>query len=929
MIQIAGIFRRQVLFFLLLPIWAHSATAPLLPVNLRVEYLEAPLGLDCPSPRFSWILKSTKEGLYGQKQTAYRVLVASTLKKLSADIGDIWNSGWKASAQMNQIDYKGERLLSDRRYYWKVEIKDETGAVSGWSENASWHTGIIDPGDWKAEWIGSDVLFDPAQADCNIPDPWLRKSFSLSRLPAQAMLFIASVGFHELYVNGKRVGDDVMPTAVTDHTKRARYVAYDIAPYLVNGKNVIAIWLGTSWSIHGPYVIKDRPNTPIVAAQVQFYRYVDARTPAQPFATIRTDATWKVKSSPSRLLGVWNSNRMGGEIWDANLEEPGWNTPQYNDRDWKPVTCYKPKLQVSAQQVERNKLFDKIRPVAIEKISDSVYRVDMGVNFAGWVAIDLEGKPGQRAELLFSERENMEMTFGLHSAYIFDRTGKGTFRNRFNYNSGRWITIKGVTKAPEIKDINAWLVRTAYKNAATFSCSDSLQNWIYNTVRWTYENLSIGGFIVDCPQRERLGYGGDAHATCETGMMNFHTAALYTKWMEDWRDVSGTESIVGNMYDTTFARKKVMSGRFLKNGILPHTAPTYMGGGGPAWGGIVVTLPWYFYRQYGDETILRKNFKLIKDWLAFLDGNTKEGVLQRFGGNWDFLGDWLWPGATAEGMNNNTPQNLCFNNLYRIYNLRTAAKIADHIGAKEWAQKWKAQADFSSRVIHKKFFNEADSSYADGSMSNLTAALLAEAVPDSCKEKVWKRLENEILVRRKGHIHVGITAGALLFKLLREHNRQDLLFTMTSKQDYPGWGYMKNNGATTIWEMWEKELPGHSLLHSSFLYPGAWYMDGLAGIKADKPGYERFIIEPPRIPASALSWVKASFESPVGLIKSNWSRAAGRLKLNLLVPPNSTALLKIADKDGLLINEKQGMIRIVEKNEQTTVYELQPGAYNF
>lgn len=929
MMPIARMLRLCAAFFMFLPLWSHAAKAPLLPVNLEVEYLDQPVGLDNPTPRLSWTLQRTREGLYGQKQTAYRVLVASTLNKLNANIGDIWDSEWKESAQMTQIVFKGKPLQTDRRYYWKVAVKDEMQAVSDWSKTAYWHTGILEPENWKATWIGSSVLFDPAQQDCNIPDPWLRKSFSLAMAPGQAVIYVASVGFHELYVNGKRVGTDVMATAVTDHTKRARYVSYDITSYLNKGKNVIAIWLGTSWSVHGPYVTNDRPNTPIVAAQVDFYEQKDPPPAIRPFASVHTDATWKVKSSPSRLLGTWNSNRMGGELWDANLDEPQWNAVACRDDDWLQATSYQPRLRISAQQVEQNRLFEEIRPVSVKKISDSVYRVDMGINFAGWIEARLEGLPGHRADLLFSEREKMEMTFGLHSAYIFDKTGKGTFRNRFNYGSGRWITIKGVTKEPKPGDIRGWQVRTAYKNAATFSCSDSLQNWIYNTVRWTYQNLSLGGFIVDCPQRERLGYGGDAHATCETGMLNYHLGALYTKWMEDWRDVSGTESIVGNMYDTAFARKAVMSGRHLHPGILPHTAPTYMGGGGPAWGGIVVTLPWYFYRKYGDETILRKNFSLIRNWIDFLDTQTRDGVLQRFGGRWDFLGDWLWPNATAEGMNNDSPQNLCFNNFYRIYNLRIAAKIANQIGEKEWALKWEAQAATYSDVIHKKFFHEADTSYADGSMGNLVAALLAGAVPEAWEDKVWKRLENEILVRRKGHIHVGITGGALLFKLLREHNRQDLLLEMASKTDYPGWGYMKENGATTIWEMWEKDLPGHSLLHSSFLYPGAWYIDGLAGIKVDQPGYTRFVIQPPQIAASKLSWVKAGFESPVGLIRSNWSRKDGTLHIDLEIPPNSSALLKIADADELFIKEKKGVIRIAEKRNGITVYELQSGVYRF
>ncbi|WP_231388158.1 family 78 glycoside hydrolase catalytic domain [Sphingobacterium hungaricum] len=913
----------------LLHMEAYAQSSKLVPKNLRLEYLENPMGLDNPLPRFSWFLESTDKHAFAQKQTAYRILVSSTAKNLAKNIGDVWDTDWVSSNAMNQIVYAGKALASDKKYFWKVAIKDEKNKLSKWSDDAFWSVGLLNKTAWKAEWIGSEVVFDPSKNDCNIIDPWLRKSFDLSHKPQKAIIHVSSVGFHELYVNGKRVGEEVMATAVTDHTKRARYISYDIASYLKKGKNVVGIWLGTGWSIHGPYVVKDRPNTPIVLAQSAIYKSEYPSENEEPLFFLKTDATWLLKDSPNQLLGVWDSNRMGGELWNANREDPSWNQETTDESHWRQPTVYHPKLILSSQQVEGNKMMDEIRPIAIEKQADSSYRIDMGVNFAGWTELKLKGEPNQRVDILFSERAQEEMTFRLHSAFVFDQSGEGTFKNKFNYSSGRWITIKGLKEAPKLSDVRGWLVRTDFKSATTFTSSSELHNWIYTTVRWTYENLSLGGFIVDCPQRERLGYGGDAHATVETGMLNYHTAAFYTKWMEDWRDVSGTESIVGNMYDTTFARKKVMSGRIFNNGILPHTAPTYMGGGGPSWGGIVVTLPWYFYQQYGDKQILKENFQLIKDWISFLDSQTKDNLLQRFGGSWDYLGDWLWPNATAEGMNNNSPQTLCFNNSYRVYNLRIASKIAGQLGAIAEQQKWEEEADAYSKTIHEKFYNPQDTSYSDGSMGNLVAALLADVVPSNLKADVFKRLENEILHRKKGHIHVGITGGALLFKLLREQNRQDLLLAMTSQTTYPSWGYMKENDATTIWEMWEKDLPGHSLLHSSYLYPGAWYIDGIAGIKVGKPGYTEFVIEPPLLKSDDLTDAEATFESTVGLIKSKWARSPQGFSLEISVPPNSTALLKVRRDHNLTIPENPGIVEFVSDENDIQTYRLQSGNFTF
>ncbi|SEN76847.1 alpha-L-rhamnosidase [bacterium A37T11] len=925
-------FFSVLIFALFLNVTLVSAQeSALIPQQLRNEYLNNPTGQDEPHPRLSWTLRATDDKAYGQRQTAYRILVASSDRILRNHNGDIWDSGWVPSASMQQIIYGGNALVSDRSYYWKVAVKDEKGAISAWSEPAFWSTGLLQKQEWKASWIGTDELFDPKQADCNLADPWFRKTIKLTKKPGKAILFVASVGYHELYVNGRKIGEDVLSGAVTDHTKRARYLAYNIAPALQKGTNVVALWLGTSWSIHGPYVSDHRPNTPIVIAQADIYTQTHPRAADKPIAFIRTDGTWKTHPSPNKLLGIWDSNRMGGELYDATKEVGDWNSAITVGNAWKSATVYDPKLILSAQQVATNKLLTEIKPVAIEARPDGSYRVDMGVNFAGWTEVKLTGKPGDKIEFLYSERPQNEMTFGLHSAYILGSTGKGTFRNRFNYSSGRWVTIKGLSYKPSLADIRGWQVRTAYQATTTFSSSDSLQNWIYSTVKWTFENLSLGGYVVDCPQRERLGYGGDAHSTCETGMYNYDLGAFYTKWMEDWRDVQGTESIVGNMYNQAFARKGIQSGRIFNNGILPHTAPTYMGGGGPAWGGIVVSLPWFFYEQEGDKRLLEKNFDLIKGWLSFLDLNTKDNLLQRFGGPWDFLGDWLWPHAGAEGMNNNKPQTLCLNNAYRVYNLRTAVRIARVIGRTSEADEWDKKASIYSQAIHQRFYNSSDHSYADSSMANLAAALLAEIPPPELRSTVFKRLEDEILIKCHGHINVGITAGALLFKLLRNEGRDDLLYSMTSQTDYPGWGYMKANGATTIWEMWEKDLPGHSLLHSSYLYPGSWYVEGVAGIRRDPsaPGFQRFIVRPPLLNEEQLQWAKASYDSPAGLIRSAWKREHGKLHMNIQVPPNTIGVLQLRETDHIPLITENVHIRNLGMKNGFTEYELEPGAYSF
>lgn len=923
--------KRFVFLFLILLIATHSFcknSSTMVPSHLTVEYLVNPTGLDVPWPRFSWKLAAANPQAFGQKQTAYRILVSSSKMNLDKNKGDMWDSEWVPSDKMQLIEYEGEKLESDKEYFWKVAVKDEKGNLSAYSPTASFSTGLFKETEWTAKWIGSSEIYEFSQKGNNVSDPWLRKTFDLKQQPFKATLFVASVGYHEVYVNGQKIGDHVLAPAVTDHTQRARYIAYDISSALQQGENVIALWLGTSWAIFAPYATPDKPRMPLVIAQTDIYGKNNRK-----LARISTDASWKTHPSPNKLIGNWGFGigGYGGELWDANKEIDKWNRVNFDDQTWRQATVYTPALKLSAQRVETNALFDEINPVVVEKRADGTYRVDMGVNFAGWTQINVNGNPGDTIRFEFSEREQDDMTFALYNLYVVDSSGKGTFRNRFNYSSGRWITIKGLKSALQKEDVKGWMVRTNFETASSFECSNPLQNWIYNTVNWTFENLSLGGYIVDCPQRERFGYGGDAHATSETGMFNYKLGAFYNKWLEDWRDVQGTEPMVGNMNDPAWARKQEGSGRQLGGGILPQTAPTYHGGGGPAWGGIVVTLPWFMYQYQNDKRVLEENFEMIKGWLAFLDTHVENNLLKRYGGRWDFLGDWLWPGATAQGMNNNSDENLFFNNCYWIYNMKTAAKIARVLKKESEAEKWERQAEISSKAIHDRYYHPDGHNYSDKTMRSLSAALYGDIMPAELRPLVIKSLEREILVNKKGHIDVGITGGAMLFKVLREAGRDDLIYSMTSQTTYPGWGFMKENGATTLWEMWEKDLPGHSLLHSSYLYPGAWFIDGVTGIRRrdDSPGFRKFDIRVPDFPEEEISWAKADFSSPAGTIRSHWSRENGKTILQVTVPPNCKAVVHFPDELGRKISVNANYAKKTGRKDGFVLYEIPSGSYRF
>lgn len=897
-------------------------------VDPRCEYLREPLGIDVPRPRLSWRLETADASKRGTRQAGWRILVSASPEALSRDQGDLWDSGDAASSRTTHVEYGGEPLRSSQAVWWKVRARDSSGRLTEWSAPAAWSMGLLAPEDWKGRWIGTDEVHRkvklPGLPEGNtMPDPWLRKTFDLAAAPLRAIAYVASVGYHELHVNGRKAGDLVLEPAVTDHTKRARYVTYDVTKLLRPGRNAIGLWLGVSWSIYPPYRTPDKPQAPLVLAQLEL------ELPGGRSERVTTDGSWKTHASPNVTLGQWDFRNFGGELYDANEEIADWSGPELDDAAWKPATVHAPKLALSAETVEPNRIVKELRAVAIEEPSQGVYRVDMGVNFAGWMEIDVAAEPGKRVDFFFSERGHLELTHALQSAYVVGPSGRGTFRNRFNYHSGRFITVKGLAQRPSLGDFRGLLVRTDFARAARFESSSSLMNRLFEVFLWTFENLSLGGYVVDCPQRERMGYGGDAHASTEPALFSFGLGAFYSKWAEDWRDVQGTESSwgVGVPSGQPGAGDKKVAGN------LPYTAPTYWGGGGPSWSGYSVTLPWLVYRHYGDVRILEDNFRMIERWLAFLETKSRDDMLVRWGGQWDFLGDWLWPGA--RGVNGDTQETLFFNNCYWIYNLQTAATIADVLGRKDAAQAWRMRAERVKRAVHAKFYDAEQASYVDGSQAYLAIALLVGLPPERLLPAVWQRLEREILVTRKGHIWAGITGGAFLLKSLLEADRVDLIYEMANKNDYPSWGDMLMRGATTFWESWEDDT--HSKLHSSYLHIGYLFIPALAGIRPDpgEPGYTSFVVKPAVLAEKGLTWVKGSLETMHGTIASEWRVEGERLHMNVTVPPNTTGRLYVPTKDTKGVREGGRPaaaaigVKALGAQRGHAVFRLEPGRYVF
>ncbi|MEZ5963453.1 MAG: alpha-L-rhamnosidase N-terminal domain-containing protein [Planctomycetota bacterium] len=745
----------------------------------------------------------------------------------------------------------GDRTLGPQADDWR----SAADAADGWQEvdfdDRAWRASrVVEP---QHEW--RDAMASRMRA----PDPRLRRRLELTAVPVQAILHVASVGYHTVWVNGVPAGQGVLAPHVSDLRTRARFTSYDITGHLRAGGNTLGLELGRGWAQYAPYGHGGR-----CWARVR----LDVFSADGTHTVFGTEAGWQWQPGARTLLGAWRFRDFGGERVEAMREQQAWCSPDATSEDeaaWLPAATADLRLEIAADGCARNRAQPPLAPSSIALDRDGSQRIDFGRSATGLLALRLRGAPGACVELSMSEREGDDVTYGQRSELVLDRDGRGVFQHRHNYVAGRWLTVAGATTL-RAEDVRFSPVTSDVTASTEFSCSHDLLNQVWQTAIWTLRNLALGGYVVDCPHRERLGYGGDAHATMATMLAACSATAFYRKWLQDWRDVQ------------------------LTDGDLPPTAPTLSGGGGPAWSGIVVMLPWALFVETGDLDVLRANVTPMRRWIEFLQGHVQDGLLTPYGDpTWAFAGDWVPPGHGQEpGTRVPDEWTLFFNNCYWIDTLATMARVVQALGHDDEARAYGERAAHARLAVRDRFF-DARRGWVTEAQPYLAMVLRAGLCPPPARAGTVARLAAAIAATGH-HIDAGIHGTAYLLEQLSTEDRDDLAFAMIAQTDYPGWGHMLAQGATTLWEQWDGE---HSRLHSSFVSVGAWFVRGLAGIRADPehPGYAQFTLAP--APVTGVSWVRCRHTTVRGVVESHWRIDGGHVVYDLLVPPGTRARMLV------------------------------------
>ncbi len=888
--------------------------------GLQTEYSENPLGVDAPRPQLNWQVVSSERGTV---QSAYEIRVGTDSAALTQGKKIAWSSKKKSAAQ--SAGYEGKALAAFTRYFWQVRVWNAAGEVSPWSGTARWETAALSPADWKGEWIG-DGRKDPATEEAfyeDEPAPLLRKNFSAAGKPVrEARLYIAGLGYYEASLNGARVGDQVLDPGWTNFSKEVLYSTYDVTELVGSGKNVLGVTLGNGFYNPLPMRIF-KPlreflaiGRPCLRAMLRI-TYTDGQV-----QTVVTDESWQWAPGP-----VLRNNVYLGEHYDARKEIPGWDTPAFDASAWAQASAAltPPAGKLTAQMQPPIRATKVLKAVQMTESRPGVFVFDLGQNFAGVVRLRVSGPAGtciriRTGEDVYSDGSLNVMTSvagQLKTVWGADREAPGrpqtawqedsyTLRGgdeevwspRFTFHGGRYVELTGWPGRPTLGSVEGIRLNADLRRTGFFECSNEQLNRLNQVLENTFLS-NVFSVQSDCPAREKFGYGGDIVGVARTFCWFFDMDNFYRKAL---RDFAHDQRPAGGMTETA-----------PYNGIGDQG---FGDGSGPI--GWQLAFPFMqdqLYGYYGDKSVIETHYAALKKQVDFLRTQAKEGIIDYC------IND-------HESLEERIPALFATAHYYHHALLLT--RFSALTGRMEDATHYQALCEEIQAAFQKHFCSGEPGLVGNGTQGAQAIALYYGLAPD--KEAAFKKLL-EAIEARGGHVACGIFGVPAMLEVLSREGRGDVAYEMVCKKEFPGWGHMLENGATTLWETWAYSDNVYSHNHPMFGSVGEWFYTTLGGIRASAPGFSQIEIRPQ--PAGDLEWVRCRYESVRGPIVSSWKRSEGKFTLEVTIPANTTARVWLPASAGASISEggkpvaQVSGVTQLERGAENACFEVGSGSYRF
>lgn len=802
-----------------------------------------------------------------------------------------------------------------------MTISTDDSWKSAKAKEAGWETAGFNDGAWTAaKDLGGNGM-DPwkkisPQDSRVLPARMIRKEFDVDTPVRRATAYLSGLGLSELYINGQRIGNDVLSPGCTEYNKRVFYVTHEVLDKINAGKNALGIWLG-----NGRY-FAPRATEPTATRSFSYPKMLFLLQLELEDGSVRTivsDESWKVTANgPIRA-----NNEYDGEIYDARMELPGWNTPGFDDAQWQAAKLVQePGGVLSAQMAEPIRVTKTLLPIGITNPKPGMYIYDMGQNMVGWCTLKVNGPQGAVVRMRFAETLKPDGTLYLDNIrgakvtdeYVLKGGGEEIYEPRFTYHGFRFMEVIGYPGEPTLKTVEGKVVNDDVENAGNFECSNKLVNQIASNIRWGVEG-NYRSMPTDCPQRdERQGWLGDRSEECRGESYLNNIAALYAKWVCDMHDAQREDGSVSD--------------------VCPAYWPLY--NDNVTWPSSFIIVPGMLYDQYGDMRVMERHYDGMKKWIMYMTKYLDNDIMPK-----DNYGDWCVPPEEQHMIHSKDPARKTpgdfLGTSYFYFDCKLMARYATLLGKQQDADEFLALAERLKTAFNKKFLDENEGKYANGAETTCVLPLAFGLAPDNVREKVFNRLVDHIVNVGKGHLATGLIGGQWLMRTLTDNGRADVAFTLASQSTYPSWGYMVGKGATTIWELWNGDTADPAMNSGNHVMLvgdlNIWLYQNLGGIRPTAPGFKEISLRPSIV--AGLDYAKVSHNSPYGQIFSYWEKSGGKLRWQVTIPANVTAriVLPVADmaaitESGKPIAEAAGL-KFVEKEGDLPAYTAGSGLYTF
>ncbi|MCA8994587.1 MAG: family 78 glycoside hydrolase catalytic domain, partial [Planctomycetaceae bacterium] len=741
-------------------------------------------------------------------------------------------------------------------------------------------------------WVAAMELGKPGIAPWGIPWPerlqaehrrlagrYLRREVHFDKKIARATAYVCGLGFFDLHVNGKLIGDQLMNPALTGYDKRDLYVTFDVTDALQTGDNAIGVTLSNG-RFFAPRVTHPMPmhsyGQPRMTGQFHI-EYSDGTS-----ETIVTDTSWKATANgPLRA-----SSEFDGEEYDATMEMHGWSEHGFDDSKWELAHILdSPGGQLEAQMIEPIRVTDVLKPVKVLQPKPGIWMVDFGQAFYGVVQLKVNGAKGTRVSMRTSFNVLPDGTLN----YINDRSARNTdvytlkgegeevWHPRFRGNATRWVQVEGFPGTPTQDNFAGLVTHTDHAPVGQFECSNELVNRVYQNARWgtRLQNRSVP---MEPDRDERMPWSGHPAKTSESEGWAFNVARFYEHFLHNYREHQADD------------------------GSLQEILPPYwtFNSKDTIWPSVVTIIPDWYYNFYGDDRLLRDNYDMMKRFVLYhVQTNLRpDNTTDKCN-----YGDWVDTASIGGNSRNfGATSRPLMGTAYLYNNCRIVERAARILGNDEDERYFGELADRIQKGFNKRFLDVESGTYESKTQCSAVLPLAFGLVPDAERSRVIDHLVNDIMVTHRGHTSVGLIGTQWQMQVLTAVERPDVAWSIATRTERPSWGYMIRKGATTSWERWDTDtqdggMNGESqkILSGNF---EAWCYQTLGGINYDpaQPGFRHIILKPQIV--GDLEWVKTSHDSVYGRIVSEWQKSEnGEFEWTVIVPPNTTATAYVPCKN--------------------------------